>query len=295
MENIDDVWLAVLGRLPTKLERERAESFLKKRAGTATAPVAANDADESSGSFKENSPHERLVVQNGEEEGDEFTVEALVSLNSIDVNASVRTIASRWNGGKDSLESFGWSLGVTGVKSRFKPRNVILQVVGEDENANIGYQVVPSDIHIELGRRYHIVTRVSCIGHTVTFKVHDLDTPGAAPESVVVPLDIRAKLSAGTAQLVIGGLNKRAPTHQWDGKIEALRVVSGLLDDKALNADAEKWSAGLVTWRSADPLTSQFSWSGSDAKTVEVDDPFHQAMNDLCQVLLNTNEFFYLH
>ena len=89
--------------MPTKIEREKAESFLKKRAGTATAPVASNDADESSGTFKENTPHERLVVQNGEKEGDEFTVEAIVSLNSIDVNASVRTIASRWNGGKTAL------------------------------------------------------------------------------------------------------------------------------------------------------------------------------------------------
>ena len=94
---------------------------------------------------------------------------------------------------------------------------------------------------------------------------------------------------------MIGGLNKRAPTHQWDGQIEALRVASGLLPDKALSTDPEKWSAGLVTWRSADPLISQFPWSGSDTKTVEPSDPFHQAMNDLCQVLLNTNEFFYLH
>ncbi|MDB6005230.1 MAG: hypothetical protein JWR15_2217, partial [Prosthecobacter sp.] len=151
------------------------------------------------------------------------------------------------------------------------------------------------NIHIELGRRYHIAARVSCTGHTVTFTVRDLDTPGATPDSAVVPMDIRSKLSAGTAQLVIGGLNKRVSTHQWDGQIEALRVASGVLDDKALSADPEKWSAGLVTWRSADPLTSQFAWSGSDAKTVEADDPFHQAMNDLCQVLLNTNEFFYLH
>jgi uncharacterized protein DUF1549/uncharacterized protein DUF1553/cytochrome c len=296
VENIDDVWLAVLGRMPTKVEREQAEGFLKKRAGTATAPMAANsDAGENGIGFKENSPHERLLVQNGEEEGDEFTVETIASLNSIDVNASVRTLASRWNGGKDSLESFGWSLGVTGVKSRYTPRNVIMQVVGEDENANIGYQVVASNIHIELGRRYHIAARVSCTGHTVTFTVRDLDTAEAVPESAVVPMDIRAKLSAGTAQLVIGGLNKRASTHQWDGHIEALRVASGVLADKALSADPEKWSAGLVTWRSADPLTSQFAWSGSDVKTVEADDPFHQAMNDLCQVLLNTNEFFYLH
>ena len=57
-----------------------------------------------------------------------------ITAMSAQANASVRTIASRWNGGKDSLEAFGWSLGVTGEKSRYKPRNVIVQVVGEDED-----------------------------------------------------------------------------------------------------------------------------------------------------------------
>ena len=92
-----------------------------------------------------------------------------------------------------------------------------MQVVGEDENANIGYQVVPSNIHIELGRRYHIAARVSCVGHNVTFSVRDLDTPGAAVQSAVVPMDIRSKLSLGASQLVIGGLNKRARTHPLAG------------------------------------------------------------------------------
>ncbi len=296
VSSIDDAWLAVLGRPPTDKERATAEAFLSKRAGKANPGVsgALGGAGESE-IFKENSPHERLLVSTSEKEGDEFTVEAVASLNSIDVNASVRTIASRWNGGKDSLESFGWSLGVTGEKSRYKPRNVILQVVGEDENANIGYQVVPSNIHIELGRRYHIAARVSCTGKSVTFTVRDLDVPGAAAQSAVVPLDIRAKLSQGASQLVIGGLNKRSPTHQWDGRIEAVRLVSGQLADRELHSDPEQWSAGLVIWRAADPLTSAFAWSGSDSKSVEDDNPMRQAMNDLCQVLLNTNEFFYLH
>jgi hypothetical protein len=176
-------------------------------------------------------------------------VEAIASLNSIDVNASVRTIASRWNGGKDSLEAFGWSLGVTGEKSRYKPRNVIVQVVGEDENANIGYQVVPSNIHIELGRRYHIAARVSCVGTTSP-------SPCAISTRLEPPCSppwcrwTSARSSAWALRsLVIGGLNKRAPSHQWDGSIEALRIVSGALADKALNADPEKWSAGLVMWR----------------------------------------------
>ncbi len=296
VENIDDAWLAVLGRPPTAKERATAEAFLKKRAGTAKPlPRADAEADEDGAGFKENTAHERLLVQPGEKEGDEFTIEAIVSLNSIDVNASVRTIASRWAGGKDSVEAFGWSLGVTGEKSRFKPRNVIVQVVGEDENSNIGYQVVPSNIHIELGRRYHLSARVSCTGHNVTYTVRDLETPGATVQSAVVPMEIRSKLSMGASQIVIGGLNKRAPTHQWDGRIEALRIAGGALPDKDLNINPERWNAGLITWRSADPLTSQFEWNGTDNKIAEANDPFRQAMNDLCQVLLNTNEFFYLH
>jgi len=296
VEGIDDAWMAVLGRPPTPKEKATAEAFLKKRAGTTSSKASeAADNGEGSEAFKENSAHERLLINTSEKEGDEFSVEAVAKLNSVDVNASVRTLVSRWNGGKDSLEAFGWSLGVTGEKSRYKPRNVIVQVVGEDENSNIGYQVVASNIHIELGRRYHFAARVSCTGKTITFTVRDLDTPGAAVQSAVVPMDIRSKLSLGSSQLVIGGLNKRAPSHQWDGNIEAVRIAAGYLADKVLNADPEKWSAGFVIWRAADVLNSQLAWSGSDVKSVEDADPFRQAMNDLCQVLLNTNEFFYLH
>ena len=292
---IDDAWIAVLGRPPTTKERRVAESFLKKRAGTTKPAQSKADGDDSLADFQENSPHERLLVNTSEKEGDEFTVEAVVSLDSIDVNASVRTIASRWTGGKDSVEAFGWSLGVTGEKSRFKPRNVIMQVVGEDENSNIGYQVVPSNIHIELGRRYHIAARVSCTGKNVTFTVQDLETQGAAVQSAVVPMDIRSKVSQGTAQLVIGGLSKRSAASQWHGHIEAARIASTALADNLLNANPEHWSDGFVIWRSSDPLNSQFEWSGSDKKISEANDPFRQAMNDLCQALLNTNEFFYLH
>jgi hypothetical protein len=245
--------------------------------------------------FKENTPHERLIVQTPEKEGDDFTVEAVFSLNSIDANASVRTIASRWTGGKDSIEAFGWSLGVTGEKSRFKPRNLIVQLVGEDENANIGYEVVPSNLRIELGHRYHVAALVSCAEHNVTFSVQDLSEPGSPVQSSTVPHAIRSKLGSGTASLVIGGLNKRAPGHQWDGLIEAVRIASGASPVDFRDTDPSKRAGGQVKWNAADDLGTRFTWNGSDTKTAEGNDPYRQAMNDLCQVLLNTNEFFYLH
>jgi hypothetical protein len=51
----------------------------------------------------------------------------------------------------------------------------------------------------------------------------------------------------------------------------------------------------LVNWIASLGPSTQFAWAGSDAKSTEAGDPYRQAMNDLCQVLLNTNEFFYLH
>ncbi|MCB1227817.1 MAG: PSD1 domain-containing protein [Verrucomicrobiales bacterium] len=295
VQTVDDAWIATLGRPPSAEERQVAESFLAKRLGGQSLADATPRADQSGTGFKENTPHERLVAQSGEREGDEFTIEAIARLDSIDTAASVRTLVSRWSLGKDSQEAFGWSLGVTGVKSRYTPRNLIIQVVGEDENANIGYQVVPSGIHIELGHRYHIIARLSCVGRNVTFTVTDLDQPKAQPESTVIPMDIRAKISTGASPLVIGGLGKRSPSHQWDGQIDGVRLFRGQPDAKTFNADPEAWNGGLLTWRGADPLASQFAWSGSDNQTVEPNDPRQQALNDLCQVLLNTNEFFYLH
>jgi hypothetical protein len=295
-ENLDDAWTYALGRPPTERERSTVEAFLRKRAGT-THPhtQASGDLSESACEFREKTPQERLIVQTPEKEGDEFTVEAIFTLNSIDTNASVRTVASRWTGGKDSIESFGWSLGVTGVTSRFKPRNLIVQLVGEDENANMNYEVVPSNLRIELGHRYHATAAISCVDRTVIFHLQDLTRADTPMQTVTVPHSVRGKLSAGVSSLVIGGLNKRASTHQWDGRIEAVRIASGKLPDEALTPEPAKWEPGLVNWNAAQGLSQQFAWAGSDNKSVESADPFNQAMNDLCQILLNSNEFFYLH
>jgi hypothetical protein len=233
-------------------------------------------------------------VRASEKEGDDFTIESIVKLDSIDVNAELRTLVSHWDGGKASLESFGWSIDVTGQKSRYKPHNILMQLVGEDENANIGYQVVASDIHIEVGRRYHLVVQVSSARHDVTFTVRDLDAPAAA-RTAVVPMDRLTKLSQGTSPIVLGGLSKRTPTRQWDGQIEALRIVTGQIAESTLGSDPEQWNTGLFIWRAADPPSSQFTWQGADTQAEQEDDPALKAMTGLCQMLLTTNQFFYLH
>ena len=298
MQRVDDAWLAVFGRPPTDRERISAQNFIEKRISKA-GPIASSSQAAGStgppGTFKIGSAQERLVVNASEKEGDEFTVEAVVKLDSVDANTELRTLVSRWDGGKGSLESFGWSIDMTGKKSRYKPGNVLMQFVGEDENANIGYQVVASNIHLQVGRRYHLVVRVSSPRREVAFTVLDLDTAGSVAQSAVARMDNLSKLSQGASPVVLGGLGKRNPTRQWDGNIEALRIMLGNQPEKVLNADSAKWKDGLVVWRAADSLGAPFAWSGADSRQDEANDPFRQAMNDLCQMLLNSNEFFYLH
>ncbi len=296
--SIDAAWQAVLGRAPTPDEARRAEAFVAKRAGSKDEPLPAAAAPIAvvagpPGRFRENTLHERLIVRQAPKEGDEFTVEALITLESVDTAAAVRTIASRWTGDKASLEGHGWSLGVTGAKSAYKPRNLILQLVGEDENMNTAYEVVASGLHLELRTPYHLVAKVSTNEHTVTFQVRDLSRPDAERRTAVVRQALVGKFGLGQATPVIGGLHRRGAS-QFDGQIEALRIVAGVLPDEELSSDPARWGPAGVVWQAKNVNAAGFEWAGG-AALVESADPRVRAMTDLCHVLLNSNEFLYLH
>ncbi|MHC4877999.1 MAG: PSD1 and planctomycete cytochrome C domain-containing protein [Planctomycetota bacterium] len=292
VRTVDEAWLAILGRAPREHEVATAEVFLEKRIRAFELQRDSSPKLEAPrGLFKINSERERLLVQTDEREGDDFTVEAVVKLDSIDVNAETRTLVTRWNGNKQSP---GWSIDVTGVKSRFQPRNILMQLVGEDKNGNIGYQIVVSNLRFPVKRRQHLVVHVVGSRREVIFTLRDLDTPGAVAESATVRMDDLSRLSMGDDPIVLGGQSVRRTTRQWDGKIEALRVVPGRVPEESLNGDPGKWQDGLVVWRATDSPSPRFTWNGVEGDS-RANAPHRQAMTDLCQTLLNSNEFFYLH
>ena len=288
-------WESALGRPPAPEEAQLARAFLERRSTPAEGgPTAGANASTGAGRFKENSPLERVLARAADREGDDFTVEAVVRVESVDAGAAVRTIVSRWAGEKNALDAHGWALGVTGQKSAYKPYNLILQLVGEDENLNTTYEVVPSDLRLELRTPYRVVAKVSCSEHTVTFQVKDLARPEAPVRTAVVRHAVLGKLGAGQSGLVIGGLSKRG-SGLFDGVIEAVHVVSGGLPHEALNLEPAKWTGGTMAWDAKRALDRQkFEISGGVANA-ESADPRQRAMADLCHVLLNSNEFLYLH
>ncbi|MDP3073915.1 MAG: DUF1549 domain-containing protein [Opitutaceae bacterium] len=300
-ESVDATWQAVLGRTPSDSERKNAEDFIARRLAASRAPadqaspsLTVADAALAAGRFHENTARERLLVRSAPREGDDFTIEAVMQLDSLDAAASVRVIASRWNGERLSLDSHGWSLGVTGKKSALKPGSLIVQLVGEDDNGNTAYEAVPSGLVLELGRTHHVVARISCAEGTVSFQVRDLATPEAPPRTATAKHSLVGKLGAGAASPVIGGLARRGP-HQFDGRIDAVRVAPGLLDDGALSAEPSRWPAlGAMTWDARRPLPAGYEWQAG-ASNAESAEPKIRAMTDLAHVLLNSNEFLHLH
>ena len=89
----------------------------------------------------------------------------------------------------------------------------------------------------------------------------------------------------------IGGV---ARSERARGRIEAVRVVVGLLPDDALSPDPAKWKApALVTWNAKIGPADQFAWASVETAPTATD-PRKGALADLCHVLLNANEFLYL-
>ncbi len=291
---VEAAWASALGREPTAEEAKLAEAFIAKRmAATPTlAALPMTVAPAGPGFFRENTPHERVITRGAPREGDEFTVEAVFTLDSPDADNAIRTIASRWTGDKGSEEGHGWSLGINGLKAPVQPLGLVMQLVGEDDNMNTTYEILLSGLTLKPHTPYHVSAKVSCAEHTVTFRVRELERDGAAPQTAVVRHAIVSKIARGSAAPVIGGLSRRT-YHQFDGEIAAVRVAAGLLPDDALSDDPKRWRADDLAWVAARDNGPVFEWAGGGV--ADSSDPRKRAMGDLCHVLLNSNEFLYLH
>ncbi|MBC7365369.1 MAG: PSD1 domain-containing protein [Undibacterium sp.] len=292
---VEVAWAAALGRSPTADEAKMATEFIARR--VAVTPPATLSAlavlPAGPGSFRENTTHERVITKGAPREGDEFTVEAVFTLASADEDNAVRTIASRWTGDKGSEDGHGWSLGINGRKAPVQPLGLVMQLVGEDDNMNTTYEFLPAGLTLKTDTPYHVVAKVSCAEHTVTFRVQDLNSDGAPLQTAVVRHAIVGKIARGTAAPVIGGLARRT-YNQFDGDIAAVRIAAGLLPDSALSADPETWRGDAFAWVAARDNGPGFEWAGGTG-TADSADPRQRAMGDLCHVLLNSNEFLYLH
>lgn len=248
------------------------------------------------------SPHEKLRVETSQVEDERFFVEALIHLDSLYPDGSVRTIASRWNNGKTDP---GWAFGVTSQKSAYQPNNLIIQLSGEDFQGTHAYEVVASGLRIPTGKAFYVAASVNnrpfegrAYGGSVTFYALDLTDPGATLQTVTVPHEVVGGYINAKRALVIGGRDSN-PGSLWAGGIAQVILSNGERkpDWKPMQSSVGSCIANLIGGEIPVQSTKSLVWQTSNPalKHAETPDAAREALADFCHALLNANEFFYLH
>ncbi len=235
---------------------------------------------------------------------EEFTIEAIADIDAVHPNASVNTLAGRWNG---SYQSTGWAFGVTSAKSRYQPRNFILQLTGPDFQGNIIYEVVASDLRFPQQKPAYFAATISAkpdskdaTKGSATFYLKELSDPKAELQKVTVPHQIVGGLKAKDVRSLIGSRDEKG--HTWDGQLARLVISEGVLTEEQLlinNGTGKRvldfnFGKGTSEKDAPEPGTA---WVGKDTGSApeSANTQLLAAVTDFCQALLSSNEFLYLH
>ncbi len=326
----DDVLAAgafsqVLGRPAESTEIATAAAFLQTQqqhitaARAAAPPVedpealmeaasifgATAQAGERAIVFHPGTAHEKLSGRSEAIEQNGFFVEAIASLDSLYPDSSVRTLVSRWNGEQSTR---GWALGVTGSKSRFGPGQLVMQLNGDDFQAALTLEVVPSGLKVPLNKPFYAAAVISPetlpgrpYGGHVRFVVRDLSETGGPVQESQIPHALGGGFVNPERALMIGGRDQQA-AHVWSGTL--LRLVLGngyALPASLLPARPTRAEGSLLDVSGKDLVTSPepavLTWikPASLAHGTPSDGlPRVEALTDLFHVLINSNEFLYL-
>jgi hypothetical protein len=310
---IDAAWRRLYGRPPAASEMEGSLAFLREQARrlevqtpsaaevappVASMPRREGQAAEISGK----TPDARLAVpDNPSLPSGDFTVEAFVLLRSLYDDATVRVIASQWNGDNGHP---GWSLGVTSKKSRYTPQNLVLQIVGKSAEGKPLYEVIPSNLRLELDKPYFVAASVKVAGtdsSEAMFYVKEL----AATDKPLHTARASFQVPGGydnSASLVLGG-RAGGDRSAWDGLLDDVRLSAAALPPEELlvnNTAARETTVGL--WRFEEQPGFHADESGRNNRLTSLPAPAspaaltpHEAARvDFCHVLLNSNEFLYV-
>jgi len=313
---VEAAYLAAFGREPKPDELETARAYLKSN--TTALKKEAPPPKAPSGAFLPvaktfpklenfglgshavrlgpNNPSGAVQVMSNWEDSD-FTIQTVARLDTIHANANVNTLASRWrdkNGGKP-----GWTFGVTSKRSAYQPRNLIMQLVGENKNGNISYEVVDSNIEVPLGVPVFLaaVVRTKEGGGSVTFYAKDLSKPDSAMMVNVVRHGMVGAIQDPAIPCLLGTRDQK--NHHFDGSLARVKITSNLFRTEQLLPFApDEEGTVILDWtfhENAKAPTEGAAWFGETSAAEETTHSHRaDALTDLCHALLISNEFLYL-
>ena len=298
------------GRSPTTAETAAATSFIEQQEERIRQPNEAiahtplvqpmPQRDGQSAIIDPNSRQKRLRVPNSEmlPSGD-FTIEAYVLLESLFEDATVRTIAAQWDGVNQHA---GWSFGVTSEKSKYKPRNLILQMVADTGQGGMQYEVIASGLHLQLNKPYYVAASVRMAEQgagNVAFYAKDLSDNDAP----IVTASVDHKLTGqyrSAKDFMLGGRDDERPSG-WHGLLDDVRLTAAALGpDQLLINDSQVDERAVGFWRfEGQEFVKDWSAAGNHievaAQNASMDVGARTAaLIDFCHALLNSSEFLYI-
>jgi mono/diheme cytochrome c family protein len=291
-------------RRSSAAEVEALTAFLGARApgaGPAAAAAGASQKlplrDGRGALLAPGTPQERLLLADSATlpPGD-FTIEAFVLLRSVYDSGEVRTIAARWDG---DLRHAGWSFGVTGRKSRFKPETLVLQLARGD-GADKEAEPVFSGLTVQVGRPYYVAVSVHVGdggGEGITFYAKDLSNDDVPLLHAGVPHRTTAT-APFAGPFAIGG--RSVGRNQWDGVIDDVRLSAGALRAEELLLTTEGTAESTLGYWRFEPQSGPYRDSSANHRDLQprveepAKDPGDAAWVDLCHALLNASELLYI-
>ena len=235
-------------------------------------------------------------------DADRFTVEAFVMLRSVFDDGTVRTIASHWDG---DTKGAGWVFGVTGKKSAYKQQMLVLQVWGDDAKGKPAYEAVFSGLQMTLNRPYYVAVSVDLTDtdeRGITFYARDLSNDEEPTQVYPVPHKV-TRMPVQRGPFLIGATPGKLDRN-WDGLIDDVRLSNAALKAKDLLVNNDTPGPHTIAFwqfeptpgmlRDSSPNGHHLTRLGVRTTTAADTDPRRAAWADLCQVLLNANEFLYI-
>jgi len=309
--SVEQAYRLAYGRGPSEKERSAALAFLETQTGVIqqaelpgkAAPFVPGKVpfrDGQAAAFAPGSDQETLQIPANPlfPRGD-FTAEAFIVLKSLYEDGKVRAIVSQWDGAKGHP---GWSLGVTSKKSRYKPQTLVLQLSGDQPFSDKDpVEPIFSGLHVELGKPYYVAVSVDLDDTSesgVTFFTKDLSNDDEPIQVSQVRHVVKSGIGS-SAPLVIGGTS--SGNNLFDGVIDDVRISTIPLPQERLLLTDEQLSEHTVGYWQFEPDPNVYvdtSHRGGDIVAREISPPPRdlklQSLTDLCQVLLNSNEFLYV-
>ncbi|HSH94115.1 MAG TPA: DUF1549 domain-containing protein [Roseimicrobium sp.] len=234
-----------------------------------------------------------------------FTIEAFVMMRSVYDSAAVRTIAAKWDG---SMQTSGWGFGVTGKQSRRKPQTLVLQIItGSKKDSKYKEHAFFSDQTIQLNKPYYLSVAVDIPTGTNTegavhFYVKDLSNDDEPLLAAHLPHKITADDDfSNDLDFTLGGRSGKA-NGNFDGLMDDVRISNTALGVNKLLFTAENIGQETLAYWQFEPKPDVFQDSTGHGFNIRPSANVSRAgtnirktaLQDLCHIILNSNEFLYV-